>query len=544
MRRTALTFAILLLAACSAPAPNTKEAKAAMSADGLLAHTKTLASDEFEGRGPGTPGEEKTVKYLEGQFRALGLAPGNPDGSYVQNVPLAGIRSATKGSIRVGAKTVSLTHLQDFVGVSERLDETIAVKDSEMVFVGYGVVAPEYQWDDYKGLDVKGKTLVMLINDPPVPGLFKDKAMTYYGRWTYKYEIGVAKGADAVIIIHETEAAAYPFEVVIGSWGQENFDLDPQVTPPLKLQGWVSLDKGKELLKAAGQDFDVLKKQAASRDFKPVPLGAKASFEVKNQVRKVQSRNVLAKLEGSDPKLKDEYLIYTAHWDHLGRNADLKGDQIFNGAIDNASGTATLLELAKGFSKLTTRPKRSILFLSVTAEEKGLLGARYYAEHPLYPLAKTAANINFDGINQWGRTKDIVVIGRGNTTLDEVLAEAAKEQDRVLIGDPESEKGYYYRSDHFEFAKQGVPALYTDSGDQYIGKPEGYAKTKRDEYTTKDYHKVTDEVKADWDLAGAVEDLHLFFEVGFRVAQAEKIPEWKPGTEFKARREAMLGAQR
>lgn len=515
-----------------------------MTADGLLAHTKKLASDEFEGRGPGTPGEEKTVKYLEEQFRALGLAPGNPDGSYVQNVPLAGIRSATKGSIRVGAKTVSLTHLKDFVGVSERLDETIEVKDSEMVFVGYGVVAPEYQWDDYKGLDVKGKTLVMLINDPPVPGLFKDKAMTYYGRWTYKYEIGVAKGADAVIIIHETEAAAYPFEVVIGSWGQENFDLDPQVTPPLKLQGWVSLDKGKELLKAAGQDFDALKKQAASRDFKPVPLGSKASFEVKNQVRKVQSRNVLAKLEGSDPKLKDEHLIYTAHWDHLGRNADLKGDQIFNGAIDNASGTATLLELAKGFSKLTLKPKRSILFLSVTAEEKGLLGARYYAEHPLYPLAKTVANINFDGINQWGRTKDLVVIGRGNTTLDDVLAEVAKEQDRVLIDDPESEKGYYYRSDHFEFAKQGVPALYTDSGDQYIGKPEGYAKTKRDEYTTKDYHKVTDEVKADWDLAGAVEDLHLFFDVGHRVVQAKKIPEWKPGTEFKARREAMLGAQR
>ena len=344
-----------------------------------------------------------------------------------------------------------------------------------------------------------------------------------------------------MIIVHETKEAAYPFEVVIGSWGQENFDLDPQAKPPLKMQGWVHLDKARELFKAAGKDFDDLKKQAASRDFKPVPLGAKAGFEVKNTVRRVQSRNVAAKVSGTERK--DEYLIYTAHWDHLGRNADLKGDQIFNGAIDNASGTATLLELAKGYAALQPKPKRSVLFLSVTAEEKGLLGAKYYAEHPLYPLAKTVANINFDGINQWGRCKDIVVVGRGNSTLEDVLETAAREQGRVLVDDPESEKGYYYRSDHFEFAKQGVPALYTDTGEQYAGKPAGYSKTKRDEYTNNDYHKVTDEVKADWDLAGAVEDLHLFFDVGYRVAQDPKFPEWKPGTEFKARREAMLGAK-
>jgi Zn-dependent M28 family amino/carboxypeptidase len=544
MTRPFPVLAALLMAACSGPAPNIEQAKASMTAAGLLRHITALSSDEFEGRGPGTPGEQRTVTYLEEQFRALRLAPGNPDGTFVQNVPLAGIRSTAEGSFRAGARRIALNSLKDFVGVSERLEDSISVRNSDVVFVGYGVVAPEYQWDDYKGLDVKGKTLVMLINDPPVPGLFKDKAMTYYGRWTYKYEIGVAKGADAVIIIHETEAAAYPFEVVIGSWGQENFDLDPQVTPPLKLQGWVSLDKGKELLESAGKDFEVLKKQAASRDFKPVPLGATATFEIKNKVRKVRSRNVLAKLEGSDPAVKDQYLIYTAHWDHLGRNEGLEGDQIYNGAIDNASGTATLLELASAFSKLSVKLRRSILFLSVTAEEKGLLGARYYAEHPLYPLAKTVANINFDGINQWGRTSDIVVIGRGNSTLDDVLAEAARAQNRVLVDDPESQKGYYYRSDHFEFAKQGVPALYTHSGDQYIGKPPGFAKTKRDEYTNNAYHKVTDDVKPDWDLSGAVEDLALFFDVGFRVAQAATIPEWKPGTEFKARRESMLAGGR
>jgi Zn-dependent M28 family amino/carboxypeptidase len=544
MTRPFPVLAALLMAACSGPAPNIEQAKASMTAAGLLRHITALSSDEFEGRGPGTPGEQRTVTYLEEQFRALRLAPGNPDGTFVQNVPLAGIRSTAEGSFRAGARRIALNSLKDFVGVSERLEDSISVRNSDVVFVGYGVVAPEYQWDDYKGLDVKGKTLVMLINDPPVPGLFKDKAMTYYGRWTYKYEIGVAKGADAVIIIHETEAAAYPFEVVIGSWGQENFDLDPQVTPPLKLQGWVSLDKGKELLESAGKDFEVLKKQAASRDFKPVPLGATATFEIKNKVRKVRSRNVLAKLEGSDPAVKDQYLIYTAHWDHLGRNEGLEGDQIYNGAIDNASGTATLLELASAFSKLSVKLRRSILFLSVTAEEKGLLGARYYAEHPLYPLAKTVANINFDGINQWGRTSDIVVIGRGNSTLDDFLAEAARAQNRVLVDDPESQKGYYYRSDHFEFAKQGVPALYTHSGDQYIGKPPGFAKTKRDEYTNNAYHKVTDDVKPDWDLSGAVEDLALFFDVGFRVAQAATIPEWKPGTEFKARRESMLAGGR
>lgn len=535
MRRYALAAAISIgVWACGSGANSARDA---ISPIPLLKHTRMLASDEFEGRGPGTPGEDKTVAYLIEQYRRIGLEPGNPDGTFIQQVPLIGIRSQVTGSLQAGPKKIALTPLQDFVGVSRPQQETNAVKDSGIVFVGYGVVAPEYNWDDYKGVDVKGKTLLMLINDPPAEDqqLFKGKAMTYYGRWTYKYEIASEKGAAAAIIIHETGPAGYPFEVVTGSWGQENFDLarPDRNQGRVPVESWVSLDKAKELLTAAGHDFDALKKQAATREFKPVPLTAKASFQAKNSIREVRSRNVIGKLMGSDPKLRDEYVIYTAHWDHLGKDDKREGDQIFNGALDNASGTAALLELAQAFANVAPRPKRSLLFLSVTAEEKGLLGARYYAENPLYPLPVTVANINMDGVNQWGKTRDVVVVGTGQSTLEDTLAEAAREQDRILIDDPEPEKGFYYRSDHFEFAKKGVPALYTNAGEQYIGKPPGYARQKRDEYTTKDYHKPSDEVKPDWDLSGAAEDLKLLFEVGYRVAQSDQQPQWKPGSEFR-----------
>ena len=366
--------------------------------------------------------------------------------------------------------------------------------------------------------------------------------MTYYGRWTYKYEIASEKGAAAAIIIHETGPAGYPFEVVSGSWGRENFDLrrPDKNMGRVAVESWINVETARKLLKLGGQDLDDLKKRAISKDFKPVSLNAKANFKLKNTLREVDSQNVIAKLEGSDPSMKDEYVVYSAHWDHLGKDEKLQGDQIFNGALDNASGVAALLELAEAFTRLGTSPKRSVLFLSVTAEEKGLLGAKHYAENPLYPLAKTVANLNMDGVNQWGRTEDIVVVGLGNSTLDDVLAEAAKTQKRVLQPDAEPEKGFYYRSDHFEFAKLGVPALYTNPGTNYVGKPADYGQQKRNEYTSKNYHKVSDEIKPDWDLSGAVEDLQLLFQVGWRVAQSERIPEWMPGTEFKARREEML----
>jgi Zn-dependent M28 family amino/carboxypeptidase len=542
--RTFPVLLLTLLVACSPKPANVADAAGAIQTDSLMAHIKVLASDEFEGRAPASPGEEKTVAYLTAEFKKLGLAPGNPDGTYVQNVPLVGITSKVSGNFSVKGKPIALNSGKDFIGVSRPLQDTNAVKNSEMVFVGYGVVAPEYGWDDYKGVDMTGKTLVMLINDPPLAdeSMFKGKAMTYYGRWTYKYEIASEKKAAAAVIIHETGPAGYPFEVVSGSWGRENFDLQrpDKNKDRVPVETWIHLDKAKELLKACGKDFDELKKAALSKDFKPVPLGATANFSASNSIREVQSKNVVAKLEGSDPTSRSEYVVYTSHWDHLGKNDALEGDKVFNGALDNASGTAGLIEIAKAFTRLDPKPKRSLLFVSVTAEEKGLLGAKHYAENPLYPLAKTLANINMDGVNQWGRTKDIVVVGKGNSDLEDVLAEAAKAQGRELAPDPEPEKGFYYRSDHFEFAKQGVPALYTDSGDQYVDKPAGYSKQKRDEYTARDYHKVSDEIKPDWDLAGAVEDLRLLFDVGYRVAQADKWPEWKTGSEFKARREAML----
>jgi Zn-dependent M28 family amino/carboxypeptidase len=525
-----------------------------ITAADLLRHIKVLASDQFEGRGPGTKGETLSVNYITDQFKKFGLKPGNPDGTYVQKVPLMGFQAQQPQlSIKAGDKQLSYNFPDDYVAVSRHFEPQIDVNDSDVVFVGYGVVAPEYGWDDYKGVDVRGKTIVMLVNDPAVPdpndpskldpNMFKGNAMTYYGRWTYKYEIAAQKGAAAAIIVHETGPAGYPYEVVKGSWGRENFDTQNanKNADRAKVEAWMTLDRAKELFAAAGQDFDALKKTATTKEFKPVALNAKATFHIKNNLRPIDSQNVIAKLEGSDPALKNEYVIYTAHWDHLGRDPKLQGDQIYNGAIDNASGVATLLEWAEAFTKLPTPPKRTILFLAVTAEEKGLLGSKYYAEHPLYPLEKTLADINIDGINQWGRTKDITVIGLGNSTLDDIAQQVASIQGRTLSPDPEPEKGSFYRSDHFEFAKQGVPALDTGAGTNYIGKPPDYGKQKRDDYTAHDYHKPSDEIKPDWDLSGAIEDAQLLFMVGYNVAQGDKYPEWKPGTEFKAKRDAMLG---
>jgi Zn-dependent M28 family amino/carboxypeptidase len=519
----------------------------------ILEHIKVLSSDEYEGRKPGTKGEDLTVKYIQDQFRQLNLKPGNPDGAFVQKVPLVGITGTETRPLTIakGASKKTFKWSDEVVAWTKHVADGASVENSDVVFAGYGVEAPEFNWNDFKDADVKGKTILVLVNDPAVPdpadqtkldpNTFRGDAMTYYGRWTYKFEEGARKGAAAIFVIHETGPAGYPFSVVQGNLG-EKFDL---VNPDKNMsranvEGWLTLDAAKKILTLGGQDFDALKKQARTREFKPVPLGLKASIAIKNTLRTIDSQNVVAKLEGSDQALRDQYVVYSAHWDHLGVCAPVNGDKICNGAVDNASGVATVLEIARAFTEIKPQPKRSILFLMVTAEEQGLLGSQYYSTSPLYPLNKTVANVNIDGINQWGRTKDFTVIGMGASDLDDYLKAAADEQGRVLRPDPEPEKGFYYRSDHFNFAKQGVPALDPDSGIDFIGKDPAYGKKKRDEYTDHDYHAPSDQVKPDWDLSGAVEDAQLLLAVGDRVANAEKMPEWKPGNEFKAKREESL----
>ena len=519
--------------------------------DALLAHIKVLASDEFEGRAPGSKGEDLSVKYITDQFKKIGLKPGNPDGTYTQEVPLAGIISEPRMSFVIGDRTMDLKFPDDFVASSARLQPEIKIDKSDLVFVGYGIVAPEYGWDDYKNVDVKGKTLLMLIGDPPIPDakdpsklddkMFKGKAMTYYGRWTYKYEIAAKKGAAAAIIIHETEPAAYPWQVVRSSWSKENFELDNpnKNMDAVSARSWVTLDVAKKLFTDSGQDFDAVKKSAIAKNFRPAVLNAKANVDIKQQVRAFKSHNVIGKLEGSDPKSNSEYVIYTAHWDHLGRHSELQGDQIFNGAIDNASGVASIIEIAAAFSKINPPPKRSVLFMATTAEEAGLLGAKFYAEHPLYPLGKTLADINLDSMNVWGKTRDIEDLSLGFSTLDDLLAAAAKQQGRKAMPDSRPDKGKIYRADNFEFSKVGLPSLYIGKGEHLLSRPED-APLKSDEYDSTDYHQITDEVKPDWDLSGAVQDVQLVFEVGYEVANGEKFPEWKPGNEFKAKRDSML----
>ncbi len=549
-------FAGTLIAACqpssdkpqvvsSAAEAVPAEAIAAVDTATLMQHVRVLAHDSLLGRQPGSAGEDKTVAYLESQFKAIGLKPGNTDGTYIQKVPLVGItvKGAPTLTFTKGGATRRLKWREDYVAWTKHVAPTATLDKSELVFVGYGTEAPEFKWDDFKGVDVAGKTLVMLVNDPPLADTaqFGGKRMTYYGRWTYKYEQGMRHHAAGVLLVHETDRAGYPFAVVQGKTA-EQFDL---VTPDRNMsrsavEGWITVDQARALATMAGQDFDSLKARAATPAFTPVALGVTASVKLDNTLRTIDSRNVMAKVDGSDPALKDQYVIYTAHWDHFGIGAKVDGDSIYNGAADNASGTSGLLVMARAFAAMKTPPRRSILFISVTAEEQGLLGSQYYAVTPVYPLAKTVANINMDVLNQWGQTRDLTVIGLGNSELDDYASAAAAEQKRTLRPDAEPEKGFYYRSDHFNFAKVGVPAFDPEAGVDFIGKPAGYGMKMRDEYTAKDYHKPSDDVKPGWDMSGAVQDLNLFLAIGYRVANAAKMPEWRVGNEFRAAREKQL----
>lgn len=532
---------------CSKKTHDLEAAVSSLNTDELINDVKILSSDEFEGRFPASPGEEKTVNFLKEKFEEVGLKPGN-GGSFFQEVPLVEITAnqVTKLEITGGIKPLEFEYKDDFVAVTLRVQEKITLKDSDVVFVGYGIVAPEYQWNDYEGIDVKGKTVVMLVNDPGFatqdPELFNGRAMTYYGRWTYKYEEAARQGAACAVIVHETEPAAYGWEVVQNGWTGPNFSLvsEDGNASRCAVESWITLKSARALFKAAGKDYEELKKKAAERGFKAVPMGLKASLEFENKIRKAVSRNVVGLLQGSD--LKDEYIIYTAHWDHFGRNPELEGDQIFNGALDNATGTAALIELAEAFKALGSPPLRSILFLAVTAEEQGLLGSEYYAKNPIYPLTKTAAVINMDGLNIYGKMKDIRVIGYGQSELDDYVEAYAEEVGRIVKPDPTPEKGSFYRSDHFPFAKQGVPALNAGSGVQHIEKGEEWGLAQKEKYIKEKYHKPSDEYDSSWDLSGLWDDLHMYFMLGYRLSMTDDFPEWKEGSEFKLiREEAMHG---
>ena len=514
-----------------------------INADEMLAHITALSADSFGGRSPGSPGEQLSVDYIVAEFKQLGLQPGNPDGSYIQDVPLAGITAAPTMQLTVGGNTVALRYPDDFVAATARLVPEITVENSQIVFVGYGVVAPEYGWDDYKDVDVRGKTILMLAGDPAVPDpedpsrldetMFKGHKMTYYGRWTYKYEIAAQKGAAAAILIHETGPAGYPYSVVRTSWKREIYEVDAEDKNmgAVPVRSWVTWEVARKLLADDGKDFEALKAAAVRRDFAPVALAATVDFTLTSEVRSFKSRNVLARLDGTE--LRDEWVVYSAHWDHLGQSPGDGSEpaKIFRGALDNASGVATLLGLAKAFAKLNPRPRRSVLFLAPTAEESGLLGARYYATHPLYPLEKTLADINIDGVNPWGRTTDIENVSEGHSNLDDLLVAAAKAQGRTVVPDTQPEKGMVYRADHFEFFKRGVPSLYPSGGQR--GDRAGCGlrpMQKMKEYVAQHYHQPSDRIDPAWDLSGAVEDAQLLFHGRLSWSQTgTHIPQWNPG---------------
>jgi Zn-dependent M28 family amino/carboxypeptidase len=543
LRRFAIVISVaaslVLLGAESGPVP--AKAWNAITPAGLLKHIKVLASDDFEGRAPATPGERKTIDYLVRACRAMKLSPGNPDGTYIQKVELWGI-TAGGGEIAIkSAGSAFPLTAEDYRVSSSQPKSSIEIPESPIVFVGYGIVAPEYGWDDYKGLDVKGKAVVMLAGDPPIPDpndsskldpkMFLGPELSFYGRPQSKANFAHQRGATAVITLQGGPAGRFPTRPPGAGAGPNRFVLresmivrDASSTDHIDATISLNYEKAAELFTASALDLNALRESAISRDFEPVALKAAVSGTLHNQVREIESANVVAKIEGGDPALRNEYVIYSGHWDHLGH----QGDNIFHGASDNASGTAGVLELAHAFTRLPARTKRTVVFLWPTAEERGLLGAKYYVQHPLYPLAKTVANINLDYFSDWGwgRTKDFSVLGMGMSSLDDLAKEAVARQGRVVTGDTDPVEGFYWRSDHVEFAMGGVPSLASSPGIDFVDKPAEYGALKRQEFIRNDYHKPTDQIKPDWDLTGAVQDLQVLLEVGFRVAQSPAHPTW------------------
>ena len=531
-------------AAAPAPAP-AKPFSEAITAPVYAEYLKTLASDEFEGRGPGSIGERATVAYLEDQFKQLGLQPGNGD-SWVQTVPMVETRADPKTTLALTVKgqPQTLAFGEQMVVGTRTTKPEVKLENAPLVFAGYGVNAPEAGWNDYEGLDVKGKVVVVLINDPGFirkdPGLFKGLTMTYYGRWTYKFEEAARQGAAGVLIVHETEAAAYGWDVVRNGWTGPQFDLPPEedAEPRVPIQGWITSEVATKLFADAGLDFEALRQAADQRGFKAVPLDATLSVDLKSTVRRATSDNVLALLPGTTRK--DETVVYMGHWDHLGRSfGSPDGDNIYNGAIDNATGVAGALAIAKAFTQQQPAPERSVLFLIPTLEESGLLGSRYYANHPVRPLEQTVAVINMDALPAQGRARDMGVVGRGQSELEDLLADVVAVQGRVIGPEESPEKGYYFRSDHFNFARVGVPALYAKGGNDLVEGGVEAGMAAANDFTTNRYHKTGDEFDPAWNLEGTVQDIDALYEVGRRIAAGDSWPQWKPESEFRAAGEAL-----
>jgi len=531
---TLITTAILAgCATTSITSDDVAKGYNSIQADEIAKHVKVLASDEFGGRAPSSEGEKLTLDYLTKEFTALGFEPGNGD-SFFQEVPLVSLEADSDMVLNIGGKDYQ--YKKDMVMGSSRISAQEGIENSELVFVGYGVNAPEYNWNDYEGLDVKGKTVVMLVNDPGFetkdPNLFTGDAMTYYGRWTYKYEEASRQGAAGAIIIHETAPASYPWSVVENSWSGEQFGFvkDNNNMDRVAVEGWVTVDVAKKLFTKAGLDFDTAKAEAAKGAYHVDMGDLAATVNVKNTIKKSVSYNFIATLPGS--KTPDEHIIYSAHWDHLGTDENRKGDQIYNGAHDNATGTAGMIEVAEAFTKLGKRPDRSMTFLAVTAEEQGLLGSKYYAANPVIPANKTVANINMDSLNLLGKVKDISVVGIGKSQMDELLATAAKEQGRTVSGDPKPSSGGYYRSDHFAFANMGVPAMYAGGGSEAFDEETANYRKRMSLVLRGCYHQPCDRYRDEWDLSGAVQDLQLFYKVGFDISQQSQWPTWNENSEF------------
>ena len=510
----------------------------------LAKHIEILASDEFQGRRPFTLGEEKTVKYITDNFKKLGLKPGNGE-SYYQEVPLVELdaKPADRLIIEGNGNEMALNFGPDFITVTERVEEEVKLESSDLVFAGFGIVAPEYGWNDYEGLDVKGKTVIVLVNDPGFGSgdstLFKGETMTYYGRWTYKYEEATRQGAAGVLIVHETAPASYPWMVVRTSWSGASLYLDnPQDQFQPIIQGWITRDAAIRIFEASDVDLRNFVERSRRKGFKPIDLGLKISGSIKNGIKKNTSKNVIAKIEGVTRP--DEVIVYTAHWDHFGIGNPIDGDSIYNGAHDNASGIAGLLEIAREFKKAKERPDRTVVFLAVTAEEQGLLGAKYYAENPIYPPEKTVANINMDALNYVGLMKDLTVYGFGQSELEDIAAEIASRQGRYIYPDPTPGAGSFFRSDHFQFAKIGIPSIFASGTYEAVNGGVEYAKKVREDYNANAYHMPADEFvrgETEWKLGGMLQDVELYYLLGEKLANSEVWPKWKEGSEFKLIRE-------